>query len=541
MKKHKKHKHVDSRTSIAPITTKRLDGWVNPLTGINFNSRSGSSYWSANKNYNLNQGTLDSMYSKDGISKRIIDIYPEEALRTFIDADQRILEEFDRLKLKSKTFEGLRDARLFGGSVVVAFIDDGRSLEDELDYENIDKLIHLKVFDRYKVTWFPTDLVTDPLDEDYGMPLFYTIQNNNFVSSDSVQFKVHKSRLFRFAGDNTTDFCKKNNQGWDNSCMLSLYQSLQSFGESLGVAAEIVQGYLETVITIPGFSDLMRETDGELKVASRIEHINRTKGAFKTVYLSEGETYQKHVTNSHGLSEILDRVGEIISASCSIPVSVLFGRSPAGLNATGKQELDLMNNKIEEYRNNHIKPFFMWIFKIIEAQKSFISEAGTDLDFHWEFHPLVTLDEKKEAETRRLNAEVDRMYIDLGILDAETVRNGRYHADMTFNNNLMLSKEDLSQLDQRMKQQNLEDEQLNDRDMQMLKDVEQEKLDKEKKMLKDVEQDRLDKEQEKLDKEKKINKDSQDNEVIEIKKEFDKHFLNELKKTLKTEEVKTHE
>jgi hypothetical protein len=48
-------------------------------------------------------------------------------------------------------------------------------------------------------------------------------------------------------------------------------------------------------------------------------------------------------------------------------------------------------------------------------------------------------------------------------------------------------------------------------------------------------------EQEKLDKENKINRDSKDNEVMEIRKEFDKHFLNELTKTLKTEKAKNHE
>ncbi len=500
-------------------TQRRLDAWVNPLTGINWNSRAGSSHWSAKQFYNISRPELDSMYSQDGICKRIIDIYPEEALRAFIDADIRILEELDRLKLKSRTFEACRDARLFGGSIVVAFVDDGRDLQDELDYANIDKLIHLKVYDRYQVSWFPTDLVTDPLDEDFGMPEFYTIQNNNFVSSDSVQFRVHKSRIFRFAGDTTTEFSKKNNQGWDNSCLISLYQSVRSFGESAGVSAEIIQGYLETVITIPELSSYGRNDETKKQLEERIEFVNRTKGAFKTIYLSEGETYQKHPTNIHGLPELWDRFGEQISASCSIPVSVLFGRSPAGLNATGKAELDLMNNKIEEYRNNNIKPFFMWIFKILEAQRGFVAEAGSDLDFHWEFHPLITLDEKKEAETRRLNAEVDRIYIELGILDAETVRNGRYHADMTFNNNLMLSKEDLSQLNQRMKQQNLEDEQLNDRDMELLKDLEQEKLDREKKM----------------------NKDSKDDEIMDIRKEFDKHFLNELTKTLKNEEDKNHE
>lgn len=483
---------IKSRTdSKQSSIQRRLDAWVNPLTGINYNSRAGSSRWSAKQFYNISRPELDSMYSQDGICKRIIDIYPEEALRAFIDCDIRILEELDRIKLKSKTFEACRDARLFGGAVVVAFVDDGRNLQDELDYTNIDKLIHLKVYDRYQLTWFPTDLVTDPLDEDFGMPEFYTIQNNNFVSSDSVQFRVHKSRVFRFAGDKTTDFSKKNNQGWDNSCLISLYQSIKSFGESAGVSAEIIQGYLETVITIPELSILAATGGGKNNLKERIEFLNKTKGAFKTIFLSEGETYQKHPTNIHGLPELWDRFGEQISASCSIPVSVLFGRSPAGLNATGKAELDLMNNKIEEYRNNHIKPFFMWIFKILEAQRSFVSEAGSDLDFHWEFHPLITLDEKKEAETRKLNAEVDMMYINAGAVDAQTVFKQRYHADQAFNNNIMFTKEDLNELEKNMKQAELEQDQLNAKDMELLKDLEQEKLDREKKMNTDSKDDEL--------------------------------------------------
>lgn len=469
-------------------TQRRLDAWVNPLTGINWKSRTGSSRWSAKQFYNISRPQLDSMYSQDGICKRIIDIYPEEALRAFIDADIRILEELDRLKLKSKTFEACRDARLFGGSVVVAFINDGKNLQDELDYANIDKLIHLKVYDRYQVTWFAEDLVKDPLDQDYGMPLLYTIQNNNFLDLDSMQFKVHKSRIFRFAGDTTTEFSKKNNQGWDNSCLISLYQSLQNFGESAGVSGEIIQGYLETVITIPELSILTATDGGREQLDERIEFLNKTKGAYKTIFLSEGETYQKHPTNIHGLPELWDRFGEQISASCSIPVSVLFGRSPAGLNATGKQELDLMNNKIEEYRNNHVKPFFMWIFKILEAQRGFVAEVGSDLDFHWEFHPLITLDEKKEAETRKLNAEVDMMYINAGSVDAQTIFKQRYHADQPFNNNIMFTKEDLNKLEKEMKQAELEQDQLNEKDLELLKEMQTEQELKVNKDSEDLEQ-----------------------------------------------------
>lgn len=479
--------------------TMRLDAWVNPLTGINWGSRAGSSRWGINKSYDLNQQTLDSIYSKDGICKRIIDIYPEESLRAFIDADQRILEELERLKLKPKAFEAARDARLFGGSVVVAFVDDGRALDEELDYENIDKLIHLKVFDRFRVTWFTTDLVTDPLDQDYGMPEFYTIQNNSFISSDSVQFRVHKSRIFKFAGDATTEFSKKNNEGWDNSCLVSLYKSIQNFGESMGVSAEIVQGYLETTAKIPEYSTSFGNGKLAEAMRKRIDDFNSSKGAYKTIFLDADEEYQKHVTNSHGLSEILDRFGEIISASCGIPVSVLFGRSAGGLNATGKQELDLMNNKIEEYRNNNIKPFFMWIFKILKAQKSFVAEAGEDIDFHWEFHPLITLDEKKEAETRKLNAEIDIMYINAGVLTPKVVLDGRYHADQPFNNNMMLTKEDLNKLEKEMNQAELEEERLNAQDLELIKDLEQEKLDKENKMNTDSKESELKAKASKLD------------------------------------------
>jgi hypothetical protein len=55
----------------------------------------------------------------------------------------------------------------------------------------------------------------------------------------------------------------------------------------------------------------------------------------------------------------------------------------------------------------------------------------------------------------------------------------------------MFSKEDLAELEKKMKQQELEEEQLNERDMEMLKDIEQEKLDKEKKMNTDSQENQV--------------------------------------------------
>lgn len=455
------------------------DSFVDYFTGINYNSRSGSSVWDQKKAPKVSRDILDDMYNRDGIGKRVIDSYVEEALRSFIDADSAILEELERLNLKSKLFDGARDARLFGGALMVVFVDDGKDLIEELDYANINKLIYIKSYDRHQVSWSPADLIDDYQDEGFGEPLFYTIQNYSNNPINSISFKVHKSRVFKLRGEQTTEVSRAKNSGWDNSCLLPIFDRIQRFSETSNITAEIIQGYVETVIKIPNMVHQIQNNDSF--IAKRNFELNRSKSAFKTIFIDATEEYQKHPTNVHGLSEIWDRFAETIASVSGIPVSVLFGRSPAGLNATGKQELELWNGKIEEYRNSQLKPFISWIFKILESQKESNLKG---VDFHWEFHPLVTLDEEREARTRKMNAEVDKIYIEMGAVDAKTLFNLRYSADQTFNNNIILSKEDLDSIEKNLG----ETERLNQMDLNMLQEMEKEREEREQQVNKDSEE-----------------------------------------------------
>jgi phage-related protein (TIGR01555 family) len=455
------------------------DSFVDYYTGINYNSRSGSSVWDYRKAPKISRSSLDDMYNRDGIAKRVIDSYVEEALRSFIDTDSAILEELERLKLKEKLFDGARDARLFGGALLVVFVDDGKDLIEELDYANINKLIYIKSYDRHQVTWSQADLIDDYLNENFGEPEFYTIQNYASNTINSISFKVHKSRVFKLRGEQTTEVSRAKNDGWDNSCLLSIFDRIQRFSETSNVTAEIIQGYVETVIKVPNMVHQVKNDD--TFIARRNFDLNRSKSAFKTIFIDATEEYQKHPTNVHGLSEIWDRFAETIASVSGIPVSVLFGRSPAGLNATGKQELELWNNKIEEYRNSQLKPFISWIFKILENQKEGNLKG---VDFHWEFHPLITLDEEREARTRKMNADIDKIYVEMGAVDAKTLFSLRYSADQTFNNNIVLTKEDLDSIEKKAE----ENERLNEADLNMLKEMEKEKEEREEQINKDSEE-----------------------------------------------------
>ena len=185
----------------------------------------------------------------------------------------------------------------------------------------------------------------------------------------------------------------------------------------------------------------------------------------------------------HGLSELWDRFAETIASVSGIPVSVLFGRSPAGLNATGKQELELWNNKIEEYRNDELKPFLDWIFKILKNEKELRNKG---IDFTWEFHPLITLDEELEARTRKLNAEIDKIYVEMGAVDAATIFNQRYRDGQSFDNNIIFTQKELNESEKLLQEQ-------------VKAEFEAEKEDS-KRLLKEM----------KEEEERRINKDSED-------------------------------
>lgn len=78
----------------------------------------------------------------------------------------------------------------------------------------------------------------------------------------------------------------------------------------------------------------------------RLDLLNLTKSATNTMILDAEEKYEKASKNISGIPELLDRFMLALSAVSGVPVSLLFGRSAAGMNATGDNDKTLKNNLI---------------------------------------------------------------------------------------------------------------------------------------------------------------------------------------------------
>lgn len=145
------------------------------------------------------------LYEGNGLFTKIIDRPSEEAVKHGFDIDygdediaEYIDDRMDELELEEKFATAEKWARLYGGSIIVMLVDDGRGLEEPLDWSNVRSIEELRVFERAIVQPDYTSMYhfhfMDTLDskKKFGEPEYYQ------VFSIYGYFLVHRSRCLVF-------------------------------------------------------------------------------------------------------------------------------------------------------------------------------------------------------------------------------------------------------------------------------------------------------------------------------------------------------
>ena len=414
----------------------RKDGWQNTATNLGVNSsRTSSTLYRSSTN--IDQYTLEALYKSNGIAKRIINVVVDDSTRGFVEADSVLMDELKRVKAKQQITKAGRFGRLYGGALLVALVDDGLPLEMPLNLKRVHSLISLKVFDRHQVRWSEEDLCKDFYQEYYGEPEVFTINSHQQYLSEEVNFKVHRSRCFLFGGEDLVNSERLYNQGWDISVLQSCYEALRNYGLVVNSSAEIVQDFIQVLMKMDDLTDKLSTPNGPQEINSRIQAIDLSRSASNLILLdSASEDYEKRSSSVNGLSDLWDRFAEGISAATGIPTTRLFGRSPAGMNATGKSDMQNWYDVVSAYRENQIEPCLTWLIEILQAQKSWKTRPKS---WEWEFPSLTEPSESEWADIKKKYAEIDALYIDRGAVDPIEVWQERFGGGV-FQSNIQISK-----------------------------------------------------------------------------------------------------
>jgi phage-related protein (TIGR01555 family) len=177
---------------------------------------------------------------------------------------------------------------------------------------------------------------------------------------------------------------------------------------------------------IHSFSVMGLKTDLSASLNAEGDELVRRADAFTSMRDNQGllvlnkDTEDFFIASAQlaSLDKLQAQAQEHLCAVCGIPVLILFGLSPTGLNATAEPELIAFYGWVHARQEKIFRPALTTVINF--AQLSLWGEVYPEIDFV--FEPLWVLDENQLATVRKTEAETAQIYIDSGVVSQGEVR-----------------------------------------------------------------------------------------------------------------------
>ena len=375
------------------------DGWSNLLVGLGRSRDKTRSTTYTGENF-LTDVMLTDMYVSDGIGSQIVKIVADDMTREWIniknDSDNSIVNELKKLSAESVFNLALKWMRLYGGSGIVLGFDDGKSLDTPVT--NNSKINWLEIIPRSQIYIANSIYNNDILSSNYGKVEIYNMQ----IGWNLEMTNIHYTRFIEFKGE-PVPYLKSmadiERRYWGISVLQEAWNSISMLGSAYQAVGNILLEFIIGKYTLAGLRSMLAQGQEE-KILSRMEIINMTKSIYNSVLLDESEEYSRDSASVAGFPELLDRFMMLVSAVCRIPVTKLFGRSPAGMNATGEGDLTNYYDIIQSEQGNRLEKPLQRLVNIIAVYLGKASDIET-AEFPIDFNPLFQLTEKEQAEVKK--------------------------------------------------------------------------------------------------------------------------------------------
>jgi len=379
----------------------------------------------------LTRSELEALYRFNWVARRIIEAIPEDAVREWIEitTDDKDLVtnlngRMETLKVQGKIKEALINARMYGGAVIIIGAIDGGSPEKPLNEDKIKSINFLNVLDRWQLQIDKT--YTDPLQTNFGEPELYRLQAITLGSSNPNQ-KIHESRVLRFDGDYIPEILKVMNSGWYDSILTSINEELKRHGTSIQAGAALIQDFVTKVLKIPDLVDLIANDDSEA-INTRIQYAISTMSLLGITLIGEDEEFSKIQTPIAGLVDLIDRYIELIAAAGKTPKARLFGQS-LGVLAGATETTRAYYDSVGAYQNDHLKDNLEKLIRIFFKDQSAPNKGIEPEEWSFKFNSLWQPSQKETVETRKMQAETDKLYVDMGDISPAEISASRFGAD----------------------------------------------------------------------------------------------------------------
>lgn len=379
----------------------------------------------------------------DDVAARVVETIPQETLRQGyeikVQGDEKTAEAARQVAedLKAKLEDlGADEAfylaqcyeRAYGGAAIWPVTNDQQgSLAEPLRPEQAVEFHSLIVFqpEELQASAYYDD-ITQPK---FGQPKTYRVQPRT-PGAQPEAFEIHESRLVVFPGLRVSrENMPGARPGWGYSVLSRMVHVLRDFNSACDGASALLQDMSQGVFKMSGLIAALAGDQADA-IKARMQLMDVSRSMIRSILLDKesGEEFERKTTPLTGLPELIDKFMVRLAAAADMPVTLLMGQSPAGMNATGESDRIFFYNRVAQAQRK-LRPRLEQLVRLLMLSPG--GPTGGQEPDVWcvEFCPLWQPSEKEIVETRRVQAEIDEKYYNMGALGTSEIRASRWGGD----------------------------------------------------------------------------------------------------------------
>lgn len=247
----------------------------------------------------------------------------------------------------------------------------------------------------------------DPLSEWFYKPRSWWVNGKTVAASRMITIVSRElpdilKPVYQFAGLPLTQMAKPYVDNW-----LTTRQSVND-----------LLGNFSTTILMTDMASVMNEGGGE-SLMNRVALFNRYKSNRGTFVADKDSEDVKNVSASlASLDKLQAQAQEHMSSVSGIPLVVLLGITPSGLNATSEGELQAFYSWVAALQEDVLRDPIQRVLDLLQL-KTF---GEIDPAITFQFNPLWEESAEGQALRRKTEADAAAVYIDRGVISPDEER-----------------------------------------------------------------------------------------------------------------------
>ena len=405
-----------------PAAAVFADALQNQQTGMGVTGNDPSLFLEYTQTAFLTQYQVENAFINSFIIGRLIELPAQHQTREWrtvkIEGDDKG-EQADAIKdaelelnVKAAFTEGIMWGDLYGGALLVMGID-GQDLAEPLDPDTVTQgsLTSLTAIDRWQVTP-ASSYSTDPTDPNFRYPEFYS-----FITEGAGQQNIHASRCLRFDGCRLPRLTWMRNGRWHGSVVQRVLDVIKGFEASIKASSKAMQEGAVDVYKIENLYERLLDADGQALIRNRIKLAADLKSVYRALIIDAKDQLERQPINVNGYDSLLAKHQDMVCGATEMPATVLFGRPPQGMDATGESDIRNWYDTLSIKQEFKLRPL------VNQFDQVFLRHVFGSFpdDYEYDFNPLWQMNDQENALTEFNVAQTRHIYLTDGVLKPEVV------------------------------------------------------------------------------------------------------------------------